>query len=99
MGKVEEVEGFFRFGVDVGEVLLDPRPGEASDFNVALLELGVWVWVWGRFLGRLDALGDDAGIVVTGYGFNIPLPELVCLVFAAVFEVRCRHHDLNGLTR
>ena len=45
----------------------------------------------------LDACGDDAGIVVIGYGFNILLWAIVCLVFAAVFEVRCLHHDLNGL--
>ena len=44
VGEVEEVERYFRFGVDVGEVLLDPRPGEGSDSQVTVLELGVWVW-------------------------------------------------------
>lgn len=75
VGQVEEVEGAFGFGGDVGEVLLDPGPGEGFDFEIAGFELGISVQ--GPSLGWLhDVGGDNIGLVVlvlVGYRFTLSL--------------------------
>ena len=40
---MEEVEGSLGLGADVGEVVLDPGPGEGLDFEIAGSEVGVGV--------------------------------------------------------
>ena len=94
---MEEVEGAFGFGCDVGEGLLDPGPGKGFDFEIAGFELGISVW--GPFLGWLPSVGgDNVGlIVVVSYSFTLSLRAVAFPVSSAVFEPRCLHHDLNGV--
>ena len=69
---MEEVEGSFGFGGNVGEVFLDPGPGEDFDFTIPFFEIGVWVW--GRFLRWLSSVcSDDVGLVVVSYSFSLSL--------------------------
>lgn len=83
---MEKVEGFLGFGGDVGEVVLDPDPGEGLDFAIASLEVGVWVWA--QFLGWLDLRCDDSGLVVLGDIFSLPLWAIASPVPPAIYEAR-----------
>ena len=86
VGEMKEIEGFSGFGGDVGKVVHDPGPCEGLDFEIAGFEVGVCVWL--RFLGLLNARGDDVGPVVFDDGFNVPLWVVARLVsFIVVYEV------------
>ena len=92
---MEEVEGSPGFGGDVGEVILDPGPGEGLDFEIAGLEVGVWVR--DQFLGLLDLRGDHVGLVVLGGDFNLAL--WASLFSTTIREARYPHHYLNRVAQ
>lgn len=93
VGQMEEVEGSLGFGGDVGEVVLDPGPGEGLDFEIAGLEVGVWVR--DQFRGLLDLRCGHVGLVVLGDNFN--LPPWASLVSITICEARYPHHYLNSV--
>ena len=66
---MEEVKGALGFGGDVREVLLDPGIGEGLDFEVAGLEVGVWVM--DQTLGLLNLRPDDISLVVRSDSPNL----------------------------
>ena len=42
--------------------------------------------------------GDDIGLViVVSCGVNLPLRAVAFIIPTAVSEIRCLHHDLNGI--
>ena len=88
---MEEVEGSLGFRGDFGEVVLDPSPGEGLDFEIAGLEVGVWVR--DQFLGLYDSRCDNIGLIVFSDGFNLSLWGP--LVSPAICKARYLHYHLN----
>lgn len=97
VGQAEEVEAPLGSGVDGGEVLLDPGPGEALDFGIAGPEGGVLVP--GRYLALPDVRCEDVGLLVAllGDGFRFPPWAVAALVSRGFCDARHLHHDVNGV--